>query len=446
MDGVHRLRRRRSISILATSAIIATAGLALPGPSAVAVTESCRARNLTQAAGYRSNLQRVIDRANPGDRILIERVCVGPFVVDKDLSLVGDTTAKRRVLHGDGAGTVLTVDTATVRLVGLAITGGVTDSYGGGIYDSGGTVILGRGVVVRGNVARNGGGIYGTADATLILRRGAVVRRNVATSSGGGIYGAGATFLRTGAVVRDNEATNDGGGIVANGANEWPGVLVLEGSARVSGNTAGKGGGGIYNYHGAVTLKDSSTVMGNAANSGGGIANSSGATLTLRGSSSVSGNTATWGGGISNSVTEASVLLKGSSVVSGNTATSGGGVNNSGTLVLEGSAAVSGNTASAGGGGIYNHGTLILDGSSAVGGNVAGSSGGIQNYGAGTSLTLRRLSTVIGNQASVYGGVSDAAGAVTFACDGSGVDGWKGAISPNTPDNVPTVYRVTCPE
>jgi hypothetical protein len=64
-------------------------------------------------------------------------------------------------------------------------------------------------------------------------------------------------------------------------------------------------------------------------------------------------------------------------------------------------------------------GTLSLRGSSSVSGNMAGTSGG--------GILNRR-----------------GRGAILNACDGTGVDQWVGAISPNTPDDPPKVTLITC--
>jgi hypothetical protein len=327
---VNRLRvpgRRRMIGIVATLGVLASMLTAL-APGAGAVLNTCQATNVTQGTATRSNLQLVINKAQPGDKIVIEKVCVGTFTIDKALRLVGAKKARKPVLNADGAGTVLSVtSSAMVRLVNLKITGGNADPGPGGIANEGTLRVL-RGVVVRGNAAANGGGV----------------------------------------------------------ANE--GTLTMTGSSSVRLNTAVYGGG-IYNT-GTLTMKTSSSVRGNTGLSGGGIYNESGGTLTMRGSSSVRGNTAHRGGGITNLGT---LTMKAWSSVQGNTATGsgGGGVRNYGTLTMTGSSSVQGNTASDffGGGGIYNAGTLQ-------------------------------------------------------ACDGTGVDEWIGAISPNDPDDPPAVTWITC--
>jgi hypothetical protein len=58
-------------------------------------------------------------------------------------------------------------------------------------------------------------------------------------------------------------------------------TLTLGAGSLVFGNTAGVGGGGIYNYAGTLTVATGSTVRDNAAREGGGIYTNDGATTTV---------------------------------------------------------------------------------------------------------------------------------------------------------------------
>jgi len=54
------------------------------------------------------------------------------------------------------------------------------------------------------------------------------------------------------------------------------------------------------------------------------------------------------------------------------------------------------------------------------------------------------MSSVTVNTATTAGrGIYNYA-AILNACDGTGVDEWTGAISPNTPDDPPTPTLITC--
>ncbi len=199
-------------------------------------------------------------------------------------------------------------------------------------------------------------------------------------------------------------------------------------------------GGGIWNASGTLIL-NGSTVRGNeAAIFGGGIVNDRG-TVVLNGASSVTGNeTDGFGGGIVND--RGTVVLNGSSTIRLNSATDyGGGIFNfGGTVVMNGSSTV-GQNASDLGGGIFNDdgSAITMNGSAAIRGNSAGEGGGVYNDDA--IVRLKNGSSVTGNTATTGGGIRF--GGVR-ACDGSSADEWTGAISPNVPDDPPTVSPITC--
>ena len=234
----------------------------------------------------------------------------------------------------------------------------------------------------------------------------------------------------------------------------------------------GRDSGTVVTVNDAVVavFKDVVITNGNSADQGGGI-NVAGGTLTLSGDSRVKGNQAAFfGGGIENSGT---VLLTGHARVSGNTASvSDGGITGGGALTMSGYSQVNGNTSTQFAGGIGSTGTVTLNEYAQVDGNHAGlHGGGIVVSGAGTltltgfaevanntaankgggiatensgSITLKDSASVTGNTAGVsFGGVYDLNNQL-FGCNGSGLDQWIGAISPNTPDDPPAVTLVTC--
>ncbi|MEU6093097.1 hypothetical protein ABZ865_41405 [Streptomyces sp. NPDC047085] len=278
------------------------------------------------------DLQQKINDAAPGSTLQVSGTCVGNFIINKNLNLIG---VRNAVLDGGGTGAPVTVDYGGfhVQLTTLTITNGIGNgTNGGGISNLGGTLTVIRSTVRNNSVSNNGGGINNDNGGTLTLDH---------------------------TTVRDNSAGNAAGGIISNG------TLKLM-SSTVSGNSASFVGG-IYNYGGTLTL-NSSTVSNNTATASdtGGIFNYTGSTLTLN-SSTVSNNTATTdGGGIYNIGT--ATLDR--STVRGNTAgNTGGGIRNdgSGSMSLTRSTVVR-NTANGGpnsGGGIFNTtgSTVSLDGS-----------------------------------------------------------------------------------
>ena len=374
---------------------------------------ACRATNLTQGLPSRSNLQAAINAAHTGDRISIEGVCVGSFLIDEDLTLVGqrDPGGSMPVLNGEGAWERVLRVAARVTLTNLKVTGGLTRgvNQGGGILVwKGGILTLNRSVI-RGNSSKyEGGGIANFGRLT--LNRSSSVSRNEART-GGGIANYGTLELNGSSSVRANTALVLGGGGVVN-----YGTLVMNGSSSVRGNTAYEGGGIFldtprHTTDPTVTMNDSSSVSGNhAANDGGGIFFRAG-TVTLNDWSSVSGNDATnAGGGIWSTGT---VTLKASSSVQENTADLGGGISNHSwaSLTMDDSSSVIGNTADAGGG-IWNLGTLTMNDSASVSGNTADSGGGILNNIEAT-ISQSGSSTVSGNQGGEIHQIEDPRGGMS---------------------------------
>ena len=204
-------RERCVLALLATVGLVG-AEFAVSVPGAEAVANTCRARTLTQGQGFGdADLQRVINEADRGDTISVKYRCVGSFTIDMRLTLVGHSTpeAPLPVLHGNGEGRVLFIS-ANVTLTDLKITGGVVPGKDGGILNTGNLTL--NDTVVTGNTANLGGGI-----------------------------------------------------------SNRKGIVTLDGSSSVGGNTVEYSGGGIYNWQGAVTMNDSSSLSGNtnAVGSGG---------------------------------------------------------------------------------------------------------------------------------------------------------------------------------
>jgi hypothetical protein len=108
---------------------------------------------------------------------------------------------------------------------------------------------------------------------------GTIVQRNGA-GDGAGIYNKNGILNFANSKIWDNDARADGGAIY----NEvGPNGAVSEldfGTSDISGNVAGRFGGGLYN-EGQVAVTSTQIVRNKAAASGGGIADIGAATVTL---------------------------------------------------------------------------------------------------------------------------------------------------------------------
>ena len=246
--------------------------------------------------------------------------------ISSNIQIIGPGADNLTVQRSGAAGTpnfdVLRITSVTVVISGLTISGGSTETQGGGINNIG-TLTL-NGCAVTGNKgARFGGvGIYNgrrmTVNDSIISGN----SNNLGSARGGGIYNDG--FLAVATVINSTIANNTaqgGGGIFNNG------TFTLIGST-VSGNRdLGTDGGGIQNQ-GSFTITNS-TVSGNTSGNGdgAGIANSGSCVVV---NSTISGNSTNgWGGGINNR----SSLSISNSTVTNNSADVAGGLFSGGTPI-----------------------------------------------------------------------------------------------------------------
>jgi hypothetical protein len=349
------------------TAVLACVLLAAPTfavriPGALAVDNTCRARDVTQDTAWSSDLQAVIGAATRFDVIAVKFVCVGNFTIGKSLTVTGKATADLpyAVLNANGHGQVLVVPRAHVTLENLKITGGSDTRwhYGAGITTAA-TLVL-KDTIVKGNT---GTGIYNAGNLTL---EGASL---VSHNSEAGIHNEGPTNVPSLTMTDTSTvAANSGYGIYSYYAH-----TILNGASSVTRNVTDVLTS-VYNWEGELTLNDSASVSDNVGTM---AAIQNHASFWMNGTSSVSGNAATtWsGGGIYNGSTGNMTMNDSSSVVGNSTVRGGGGVSNGGDLTMNGSSTITGNTADAddngvgGGGGIkvMCSGTLI---GAVDGGNV----------------------------------------------------------------------------
>ena len=269
-------------------------------PAAAATPRACRVTDLDTGRSAGS-LQRAVRAASKGDRLVVRGTCRGVTWIGKDLRIRGARTASSGppVLDGAGAGPVLKIGArATVTFRDLTVRRGAA-SRGGGIYNKG-TLVL-RDVVVRANTAsEDGGGIWNDAGAILRLLGSSVISGNTAAEWGGGIHDLGTLVMKGSSTIRGNSADMAGGGV----AISWMGTMVMKGSSSIAGNSAGGAsvftavGGGVET-NGMLTMEDSSVISGNSsARLGGGVHVDPQGALVMRDASSIHHNEAVAGGGV----------------------------------------------------------------------------------------------------------------------------------------------------
>ena len=292
--------------------------------------------------------------------------------------------------------------TSVITINNTFISDNLTNGLGAGLYNHFDCTMNVTNSAVFENAASGGGGVF--SNGTLNLT-GVFVSNNTATQSGGGIGGGGRALLTLNdATISKNSAMAMGGGIAATGGTN--GRLNMNGSTVLS-NTASGDGGGIYAFRYLVTTT-LSTISGNGAINGGGIYNDSLSDTVTVNTSTISGNTANKnGGGVFNT---GGTFTLDKSTVSGNNALSnqsegGGGIYTTSELNV-GNSTVSGNTTINQGGGIFNRGTTNVT-NSTIGNNQGSIGGGVYNFDSRTvnaRNTIIADNTVTGSQAPDFRG------------------------------------------
>jgi fibronectin-binding autotransporter adhesin len=354
-------RRLAVLLLLALATSMGTGGVK-PAYAATTITVDCTTDPSALASALAS--------ASDGDTLAIQGTCNGTFEIAHSLTLAGSGGA---TLDGQGAGTVLTVDSGmTVDVSDLTVTGGTGPNGGaGGIVNEGALTL--RDSTVSGNIAGiNGGGagILNTFGATLTLNS-STISGNSGGSSGGGVLNYGALALADSKVSGNStggpDTAGNGGGIYIQA-----GTVTIE-TSTITGNTAHNGGGGIYSVS-TLTINDS-TIDGNTASfgGGGGIYNV-GSVVTVE-DSTITGNTAPAGGGIEDNAGGTFTMTN--TTVADNSASSGGGIFDLfGAPETLNYSTIVGNSASSSGGGIFNFFNLSGAAETLNGSLIAGNPGG----------------------------------------------------------------------
>jgi len=202
-----------------------------------------------------------------------------------------------------------------IRLENIEISG--CQCAGAVVSVAGGVLTLAKGTKITNNKGDNGAGVFVAAGSLLIMRDDAEVSYNEGNYNAGlrffmGSYG----ILRDNALVSNNKAAHNGGGIGVGDS-----TLIIKDNATVSNNSAGDVGGGIVIFTPSeksasqvTILNNAGVINNNAGEAGGGIFVNAGGKLSLQDTARLTGNTASKaGGGVARA--ESATVTKGPNVI-----------------------------------------------------------------------------------------------------------------------------------
>jgi hypothetical protein len=319
---------------------------------------------------YYINIQDAIADAADGATItLAPETFQENIVVTRTVTLVG---ADKNSTIIDGSGSVsfepAVSNVGTLTLTNMTLTGGNSESGGGGLLNDG-TAFM-QNVIVTNN-------------------------RASALSSGGGIANTGTLVIENSEITNNAVNGGDGGGIDNQGVLTMTHVVINRNRATLNSSF----GGGL-SHLGAWLMADHITVTENSAGYGGGVIIdifASGGKGYVQNSSIMSNSARFEGAGLHVFFGEAFISQ---TLIYGNTSQeNGGGVANSGDLVLAQSVVYSNTAAAQNGGGIFNNGLLTVT-NTTLSSNLADLGAGL--YNGSPSFTA----TAVLNNVTIYNNIS----------------------------------------
>lgn len=460
--------------------VAATEAAPAVAPVGLGVAASPKACHVTLAGTAYSSLAAAEAAAVDGATIRVRGTCLGPTIIDTDLTILGvrNSTSGVPTLSGDRAGVILMVRTGTeLTLRDLTIRDGRNGHNGGAIVARGASITL-RDTTISGSKAARGGAIW-MEDSTLELRGASSLSGNRAVQNEGGAVYAYNSVVRMydtsrmngniareddgGAIVlcgsdlemfdasrlHHNTAIDDDGGAVDGSSCIDNSNVTMHDDARMDHNVAlYDDGGAMAMCGGTITLNDRASIDRNASEDGGGIDLDCGGVLIMNGSSRIANNSAGDGGGIFVCGEGGERLeMNGSSRIAANTATEqGGGVMEddcSGLdVVLTGSAAIRDNSAELEGGGLVGALNVSLSGSARISGNDSGDVGGGIYFWFTGNLTMADAAVIRGNR---HAAAENGAGVSSCFQNFSGVTALTNVLdnlAPNGPIGSPASTQI----
>ena len=175
---------------------------------------------------------------------------------------------------------------------------GSNASMNGAVGVEAGTITMSAGEVKNNTTTGVGGGLFGSADSKITITGGKICE-NTAGAMGGGIASYGEVVI-SGGEISKNKSTLQGGGVFV---TRDAGKLTISGDAKITGNEAGRDGGGVAAIQNAVVVMNGGEISSNKTGTsftGGGVyigsVTDSTTSFTMSGGK-ITGNTAGNGNG-----------------------------------------------------------------------------------------------------------------------------------------------------
>lgn len=311
-----------------------------------------------------------------------------PATGGKTLTIKSASSSNPFTLTRGATGDLFTVSHgATLILENIIIDGAKNGSFandgGGSLVKIVGSCILQNGAVLQNNVFAGtfsyGGGVHKDEGGTFILSGGKITG-NSAGTKGGGVYTGPGSFTMNGGEITGNVCVNGEGG----GVHTYSCEFTMNGG-EITGNSCITGvGGGLYSISPSVfdpLTMNGGKIAGNSASAGGGIYMTE--TPFVLNDGEISGNSAeTDGGGVYMRISSFTVS---NGKITGNSANNGGGVYIYSAEFYDMSGGeITGNSASTNGGGVCVAGNsyqieFYVSGTAKISDNTQGTGGSANN-------------------------------------------------------------------
>jgi len=232
-----------------------------------------------------------------------------------------DGNEKAVLTNSRNANNILLIESATVRLENIEISGFVsTNSRSRCVRVWTGVLTLGPGAKVTNNKVI---GVHIIDGGIVIMRDNAEVSNNQSIGGNTGVYleTGSVMVMLDNAVIKENKALNNNNGLGSGGGVAiTEATLIMRDNSTIANNSSPNYGGGVivYDVNGSVEMFDNAAITGNTASIGGGVGLVG--TLDMNGSSKITNNSAVRAGGGIYGEKDASISKSRTAVLSDNQA------------------------------------------------------------------------------------------------------------------------------